>query len=95
MALSAARPAQAGRAVALPLVGRLAVGAWVNVLVVSALVGLVNANDPINESDIPFAGAATIRGQFGEAANVDYYEVEYTTTPAVPKAHLRERELTA
>ena len=26
----------------------------------------------------------TLRGLFGDASNVDYYEVEYTTTPAVP-----------
>ncbi len=50
----------------------------------SPLVGLVNANDPVNDSDIPFAGTVTLRGQFGDAANVDYYEIEYTTTPAVP-----------
>jgi hypothetical protein len=50
----------------------------------SPLVGLVNANDPVNDSDMPFAGAVTLRGQFGDAANVDYYEIEYTTTPAAP-----------
>lgn len=50
----------------------------------STLAGLVNANDPINDSDMPFAGAVTLRGLFGEAANVDYYEIEYTPTPAVP-----------
>lgn len=50
----------------------------------SPLVGLVNANDPINDSDMPFAGTVTLRGQFGDAAAIDYYEIEYTTTPAVP-----------
>lgn len=48
------------------------------------LVGLVNANDPINDSDIPFAGVVTLRGQFGTLSNVDYYEVEFTATPANP-----------
>jgi hypothetical protein len=43
MALSAARPARARRALVLPLVGQLAVGAWADVLVVSALVGLAGA----------------------------------------------------
>jgi hypothetical protein len=50
----------------------------------SPLVGLVNANDPITESDIPFAGTVTLRGQFGDSSNIDYYEIEYTTTPGVP-----------
>jgi Dolichyl-phosphate-mannose-protein mannosyltransferase len=43
MALSAARPAWARRAIDLPHVGRLAVGAWVDVLVVGALVALAGA----------------------------------------------------
>ncbi len=48
------------------------------------LVGLVNANDPANDSDMPFAGDIALHGAFGDGANVDYYELESTTTPAVP-----------
>src|SRR5436189_5537140 len=43
MALSAANPARARRAFELPLVGRLALGAWVDVLVVGTLVVLAGA----------------------------------------------------
>src|SRR3954452_18610150 len=43
MALSAAHPAWVRRALVLPLVGCLAVGAWADVLVVGALVGLAGA----------------------------------------------------
>ena len=43
MALSAASPARARRAFAMPFAGRLALGAWVDVLVVGALVALAGA----------------------------------------------------
>jgi hypothetical protein len=35
-------------------------------------------------TDRPFSGNISVRGQFGAASNVDYYEFEHTLTPAVP-----------
>jgi hypothetical protein len=48
------------------------------------LVGLANPGDAADDSDQPFAGTVTMRGQFGDGAHVDYYEIEHTQTPAVP-----------
>jgi hypothetical protein len=44
--------------------------------------GFLNPGAVAVYGDRPYAGAISIEGLFGTTANVDYYEFEYTTTPA-------------
>ena len=50
----------------------------------NALVGFANASDPTDDSDQAFGGVVTLRGVTGTGAGIDVYEIEHTTTPAVP-----------
>ena len=46
--------------------------------------GYVNPGLVATAGDRPFAGVLPVSGQFGSAANIDYYEVEWSSSPAGP-----------
>lgn len=48
------------------------------------LVGLANPGAASSDSDRAFGGVVTLRGVTGVGAAIDYYEIEHSTTPAVP-----------
>jgi hypothetical protein len=50
----------------------------------SPLAGFQNPGAVSNYGDRPFAGTLSMRGDFGTLAGADYYELEWTQTPADP-----------